>query len=108
VRFENLKDSGRERFMQVGAGYSVGLRWREIDIVFESRILISMVINSGHIASFLKTREKLCLSVCKLLYRNITILNTIFNGEFILGDKSANKSVSMKNYDLFNLFDLLY
>ena len=23
--------------MQMGAGYSVGLRWREIDIVFESR-----------------------------------------------------------------------
>ena len=30
----------------------------------------------------------------------------MFNGEFISGDKRANKSVSTKNYELFNSSDL--
>jgi len=38
ARLENLKDAVRGRFVQVGAGYSAGLRWREIDTAFESRI----------------------------------------------------------------------
>jgi len=46
---ENLKDSVRGRFMQVGAGYSAGLRWREIDTAFESRILTGAIINFKHI-----------------------------------------------------------
>jgi len=49
ARLENLKDAVRERFVQVGAGYSAGLRWREIDTAFESRILTGAVINSKHI-----------------------------------------------------------
>ena len=32
----------------VGAGYIVGLRWREIETVFESRILTDAIINSNH------------------------------------------------------------
>src|SRR5215469_12132578 len=48
-RLENLKDSVRERFVHVGAGYNAGLRWREIDTAFKSRILIGAVINSKHI-----------------------------------------------------------
>ncbi|KYM99340.1 hypothetical protein ALC62_09925 [Cyphomyrmex costatus] len=35
--------------MQVGAGYSAGLRWREIETAIESRILTGSVINSRHI-----------------------------------------------------------
>jgi len=31
AQLENLKDSVRGRFVQAGAGYSAGLRWREID-----------------------------------------------------------------------------
>ncbi|KYN22279.1 hypothetical protein ALC57_05315 [Trachymyrmex cornetzi] len=49
ARLESLKDSVRGRFMQVGTGHSAGLRWREIDTAFESRILTDAVINSGHI-----------------------------------------------------------
>jgi len=35
--------------MQVGAGYKVGFRWREIDTAFESHILTGAIINSGYI-----------------------------------------------------------
>jgi len=38
-------------------------------------------------------------------HNNIKV-NTVFNGEFISSDKRANKSVSTKNYELFNSFDL--
>ena len=31
ARFKNLKDTVRERFVQVGVEYSAGLRWREIE-----------------------------------------------------------------------------
>ncbi|KYN08269.1 hypothetical protein ALC62_00752 [Cyphomyrmex costatus] len=47
ARLESLKDSVRGRFVYVGAGY--GLRWREIETAFESRILTGAVINSNHI-----------------------------------------------------------
>ncbi|KYM97249.1 hypothetical protein ALC62_12072 [Cyphomyrmex costatus] len=32
--------------------------------------------------------------------------NTVFNGEFVLDDKRANKSVSTRNYELFSTSDL--
>jgi len=35
--------------VQVGTEYSAGLRWREIDTAFESRILTGTVINFKHI-----------------------------------------------------------
>ncbi|KYM96034.1 hypothetical protein ALC62_13312 [Cyphomyrmex costatus] len=47
ARLESSKDSVRGRFVHVGAGY--GLRWREIETAFESRILTGAVINSNHI-----------------------------------------------------------
>jgi len=38
-------------------------------------------------------------------YDNIKI-NTVFNGEFVAGDKRANKSIATKNYELFRSIDL--
>jgi len=38
-------------------------------------------------------------------YDNIKI-NTVFNGEFVAGDKRANKSIAMRNYELFRSSDL--
>ena len=51
------------RFVQVDAGYNAGLRWREIDATFESRILTGAVINSGHIEprQFLEDARKIVL-----------------------------------------------
>ena len=45
MRLVNLKDTMRECFVQVSAGYSAGLQWREIDKAFENRILTGIVIN---------------------------------------------------------------
>lgn len=33
-------------------------------------------------------------------------VNTVFNGEFVTGDKRANKSINTKNYELFRTSDL--
>ena len=51
ARLESLKDSVRERFVEVDAGFSAGFQWREIDTTFESRILTGAVINFRHIES---------------------------------------------------------
>jgi len=33
-------------------------------------------------------------------------INTVFNGEFVEGDKRANKSITTRNYKLFRTSDL--
>ncbi|XP_070172318.1 uncharacterized protein [Polyergus mexicanus] len=38
-------------------------------------------------------------------HNNVKV-NTVFNGEFVSGDKSANKSVNTRNYELFRTSDL--
>jgi len=83
AQFENLKDSMRGRFLQVGAGYSAGLRWREIDTAFESRIMIGAVINFEHIEprQFLEDAREIVLERVRTVltkYDNIKI-NTVFN-----------------------------
>ncbi|KYN02136.1 hypothetical protein ALC62_07057, partial [Cyphomyrmex costatus] len=110
ARLEGLKDSVRDRFVQVGAGYSAGLRWREIETAFESRILTGAVINSNHIEprQFLEDASEIVLErVRDVMQRHNSVkINTVFNGEFVLGVKRANKSVSTRNYELFRSSDL--
>jgi len=72
--------------MQVGVGYSAGLKWREIDTAFE-RIIIGAVINFKHIEprQFLEDARKIVLERMRIVltkYDNIKI-NTIFDGEFV-------------------------
>jgi len=110
ARVEGLKDSVRGRFVHAGAGYSAGLRWRAIDTAFENRILIGAVINSKHIEPrqfFEDAREIVLERVRNVMerYDNIKI-NTVFNGEFVAGDKRANKSIATRNYELFRSTDL--
>jgi len=110
ARLENLKDSVHGCFVQVGARYSAGLRWRKIDTAFESRILTGAIINFKHIEprQFLEdAREILLQRVQTVLtkYDNIKI-NTVFNGEFVAADKRANKSIITRNYELFQTSDL--
>jgi len=110
ARLENLKDSVRGRFVQVGAGYSAGLRWCEIDTAFESRILTGAVINFKHIEprQFLEDAKEIVLERVRTVmtkYDNIKV-NTVFNGEFVTGDKRANKSITTRNYELFRSSDL--
>jgi len=78
ARLENLKDAVRGRFMQVGAVYSAGLRWREIDTTFESRILTGAVINFKHNEprQFLEDAREIVLEHVRIVltkYDNIKI-----------------------------------
>ncbi|XP_071640863.1 uncharacterized protein [Temnothorax longispinosus] len=113
ARLEGLKDSVRQRFVHVGAGYSAsetGLRWREIDPAFESRILTGVVINSKHIdpRQLLKNAREIVLDrVWNVMQRHDNVkINTVFNGEFVASDKRANKSIATRNYELFRESDL--
>ncbi|XP_077256530.1 uncharacterized protein LOC143894260 [Temnothorax americanus] len=113
ARIEGLKDSVRQRFVHVGAGYSAsetGLRWREIDTAFESRILTGAVINSKHIEprQFLEDAREIVLDrVRNVMQRHDNVkINTMFNGEFAAGDKRANKSIATRNCELFRTSDL--
>ncbi|XP_071574664.1 uncharacterized protein [Temnothorax nylanderi] len=113
ARLEGLKDSVRQRFVHVGAGYGAseaGLRWREIDTAFESRILTGVVINSKHIEprQFLKdARDIVRDRVRNVMQRHDNVkINTMFNGEFVAGDKRANKNIATRNCELFRTSDL--
>jgi len=114
ARLEGLKNSLRTRFVHAGAGSSSargnGLIWREIDTAFENRVLTGAVINYNHIEprQFLEDASDLVLRhVQKLLQKhNCVKVNTVFNGEFVAGDKRANKSVNTKNFELFRTSDL--
>ncbi|KYN20689.1 hypothetical protein ALC57_06948 [Trachymyrmex cornetzi] len=108
ARLESLKGSVRGRFVHVGAGH--GLRWREIETAFESRILTVAVINSNHIEPrrFLEDACEIVLErVQCIMQRYYSIkINTIFNGEFVAGNKRANKSIATRNYELYRYTDL--
>jgi len=110
ARVEGLKDSVRGRFVHAGAGYSAGLRWRAIDTAFESRILTGAVINSKHIEPhqfFEDAREIVLERVQSVMQQHDNIkINTVFNGEFVTGDKHANKSIATRNYELFQTSNL--
>jgi len=110
ARVEGLKDSVRGRFVHAGAGYSAGLRWRVIDTAFESRILTGAVINLKHIEPhqfFEAAREIVLDRVRNVMQERDNIkINTVFNGEFVAGDKSANKSIATRNYELFRTSNL--
>jgi len=110
ARVEGLKDSVRGRFVHAGAGYSARLRWRVIDTAFESRILTGAVINLKHIEprQFFEAAREIVLDRVRSVMQerdNIKI-NTVFNGEFVAGDKSANKSIATRNYELFRTSNL--
>jgi len=68
------------------------------------------IINFKHIEprQFLEDAREIVLERVRTVlnkYDNIKI-NTVFNGEFVAGDKRANKSIATGNYELFQLSDL--
>ena len=89
--------------MHVGAGY--GLRWREIETAFESRILTGAMINSNHIEPrrFLEDAREIVLErVRDAVERHGSAkVNTAFNGEFATKDKRTNKSINTKNREIY-------
>ncbi|XP_070169738.1 uncharacterized protein, partial [Polyergus mexicanus] len=113
ARLKGLKNSLRTRFVHAGAGCSTrqhGLIWREIDTAFESRILTGAVINHNHIEprQFFEDAKDIVLGhVQTMLKKHFNVkINTVFNGEFVTGDKRANKSINTRNYELFRTSDL--
>jgi hypothetical protein len=115
ARLESAKIRLQTRFIPSGGNYSgennAGrLVWREIDTAFENRILTGAVINNNYIEprQFLENAKDIVLEhVQKMMQRHINVkVNTVFNGEFVSGDKHANKSVNTRNYELFRTSDL--
>jgi len=69
-----------------------------------------VVINFKHIEprQFLEDAREIMLERVRIVltkYDNIKI-NLVFNGEFVAGDKRANKSIATRNYELFRTSDL--
>jgi len=69
------------------------------------------IINSKHIElrEFFEDAKEIVLDRVQnvLQKRNALKINTVFNGEFVAGNKSANKSIVTRNYELFHSTDLL-
>ena len=111
ARLEGLKHSLRGRFVREGARHSsTGLLWREIDTAFDSRVLTGAVLNSNYIEprNFLQDAEPIVLEHVRdaLRKRRSLKVNTVFNGEFVAGDKHACKSINTRNCELFHTSDL--
>jgi len=109
TRLEGAKTRLQRHFIHFGGDYigtnsSERLVWREIDTAFENRTLTGAVIN----ANYIEQRQFLEDAGCVVLEQmrdvierhNGVKVNTVFNGEFVAGDKHANKSINMRNFDL--------
>lgn len=108
ARLEGLRNELRRRFVRTGAGH--GLTWREIDTAFASRISTGAIVNANHVEPrhFLEDAKKTVLEhVQSAIEEHGSIkVNTLFNGEFVSGDKRANKSINTKNCELHRTSDL--
>ncbi|KMQ83109.1 hypothetical protein RF55_20902 [Lasius niger] len=115
ARLEGAKIQLQRQFISSGGNYSGDnnaerLVWREIDTAFESRILTGAVINSNYIEprQFLEDAKDIVLGQVQdvIKIHKCVKVNTVFNGEFVSGDKRANKSINTKNCELFHTSDL--
>ncbi|XP_076674681.1 uncharacterized protein LOC143372421 [Andrena cerasifolii] len=111
ARLEGLKYSLRGRFVLEGAGHSsTGHLWREIVTAFDSRVLTGVVLNLNYIEprNFLQDAGAIMLEHVRgaLRKRRSLKVNTVFNGEFVAGDKHACKSINTRNCELFGASDL--
>ena len=118
ARLEGEKTRLQRRFIHVGGNYAstsdnsdnARLEWREINTAFKSRILTGVIINVHHIEprQFLEEAKNIVLERVReaINVHGSVKVNTAFNGEFVAGDKRANKSVNTKNYAFFQVSDL--
>ncbi|XP_071632803.1 uncharacterized protein [Temnothorax longispinosus] len=114
ARLEGVKLRLEKQFIHSGGDYAnagtsgdtrtAELVWREIDTAFKKRIMTGAVINIDHV----EPRQFLgdaCNVVCKrvrdiIKTHNCVKVNTLFNGEFVAGDKRDNKSFNTNNIEL--------
>ncbi|XP_067210226.1 uncharacterized protein [Linepithema humile] len=112
TRLEGVKNTLHERFVPIGAGYRAkkGFIWKEIETAFRNRILTSAVINSDYIkpCPFLEQIKSIIIKrIHSVMVKHGSVkINTMFNGEFIVGDKTAVKTIATKNRELFPTSDL--
>ncbi|RLU19202.1 hypothetical protein DMN91_007759 [Ooceraea biroi] len=115
AQLEGLKKELETRFIYVGGGNhtqpsNTKLSWREIDTAFKNRVLTGAVINVDYIdpRRFLEDARDVVLEhVRNAIDRHNSVkVNTMFNGEFVAGEKTANKSINTRNSELFKTSDL--
>lgn len=115
ARLTSLKAQLQRRFIHFGGDYACDrtverLFWRKIDAAFENRILTGAVINVDYIEPrlFLEDAGDVVIQHVQdsIKKHNSVKVNTVFNGEFVTGDKHANKSINTKNYELMRTSDL--
>ncbi|XP_071640852.1 uncharacterized protein [Temnothorax longispinosus] len=114
ARLEGVKLRLERQFIHSGGDYAnagtsgdtrtTELIWREIDAAFKKRIITGAVINTDHVEPR-KFLEDACSVVCKqvrdsIKTHNCVKVNTVFNGEFVAGDKRDNKSFNTNNIEL--------
>jgi len=101
VRLEDAKIQLQRRFIHFGGDYTgtnssdaERFVWQEIDAAFESHVITGAVINFKHIEPPIPRRcERNCARACAKRHAKI---KTVFNGEFVAGDKRTNKSITTK------------
>lgn len=118
ARLEGQKIRLERRFIHFGGEYTdnsgdnhvKGLLWRAIETAFKNRIITGAVINADYIEPrrFLEDAASVVLEqVQDVTKRHSSVkINTVFNGEFVSGDKRANKSINTRNCKLFNTSNL--
>ncbi|KYN28563.1 hypothetical protein ALC57_02021 [Trachymyrmex cornetzi] len=114
ARLEGLRNVLRQRFKHVGSGrvesQKSGFSWLEIETAFNNRVLTGVVLNSSYIEprQFLDDARDIVIDRIRdnLQKYNCLKVNTIFNGEFVADAKRSAKSITTKNYELFNTSDL--
>ncbi|XP_026824426.1 uncharacterized protein LOC113561716 [Ooceraea biroi] len=118
AQLEGLRKQLERRFIHFGGDNDVSakqpssanLSWREIETVFESRISTGVVINADYVdlRRFLEDARDVVLEHVRnaIEKHNSVKVNTVFNGEFVAGEKTANKSINTRNRELFPTIDL--
>ncbi|KYN09355.1 hypothetical protein ALC57_18531 [Trachymyrmex cornetzi] len=113
ARLEGLRNV-LQQFEHVGSGrvesQKSGFSWLEIETAFINRVLTGVVLNSGYIEprQFLDDVRDIVIDRIRdnLQRHDCLKVNTIFNGEFVADVKRSAKSITTKNYELFNTSDL--
>ena len=120
ARLEGAKIRLQKRFIHIGGDYASTssdsnnvekkLTWREIDTAFKNRVMTGAVINADYIEPlrFLKDASNVVLEQVQDAIKKYSCVkvNTVFNGEFVAGEKCATKSINTRNCELFQTSNL--
>lgn len=87
-----------------------GFSWSEVDTAFKRRVLTGAMINLDYIEPlrFLEDASDTVLRRVRDVmgrYHSVKV-NTVFNGEFVSGDKIAVKTIATRNHPLLPTTDL--